>query len=129
MTEPANRWGIHDIDGRIRLAAFEFLAIETARRGSVLPWQVLSNEFRFEGQRVCLLGPQGIFKPELLPDMPISITTAPVRLGRQRPYDDQIGSDGVIRYRFRGDDAEHHVIVASGLAMQRQVPLIYFLWH
>ena len=115
-----------DLDRRVRLAAFDFLATETSHRGDVLPWRLLTNGFRFEGRRVCLLGPQGIFKPEILTELPISISTAPVRMGRQRPYDDQIGNDGLIRDRFRGSDPQHHDNRGLRLAMRRQAPLIYF---
>ena len=51
-----------------------------------------------------LIGPQGIFKPALLAEMPISITTVPVREGEARPYDDGVGPDGFLRYRYRGTD-------------------------
>ena len=87
---------------------------------------LLTKGFRFQSQRVCLLGPQGIFKPEILPEMPISVTTAPVVPGRERPYDDQIGADGVIRYRYRGSDPQHRDNRGLRLALQRQAPLIYF---
>jgi putative restriction endonuclease len=62
-----------DFDRAVRLAAFDFLAAQTSIQGDVLPWKVLSLGFPFHGQRVPLLGPQGIFKPALLPDMPLSI--------------------------------------------------------
>jgi putative restriction endonuclease len=126
MSERVAAWGSAELDREVRQAAFEFLTTETARRGNVLPWQLLTNGFRFEGQRVCLLGQQGIFKPEILSEMPISITTAPLRLGHERPYDDQIGDDGVIRYRYRGTDPQHRDNRGLRLAMQRQIPLIYF---
>jgi hypothetical protein len=83
-----------DLDRRVRLAAFEFLSEQTLLRGDVLSREVLARGFRFEGNRVPLLGPQGIFKPALLPEMPLSITTVPVVEGRQRPYDDELGADG-----------------------------------
>ena len=35
-----------------------------------------------------LIGPQGIFKPAVLPEMPLSITTVPIKLGQARPYED-----------------------------------------
>ena len=57
---------------QIRLAAFDFLAEQVQRCGDVLPARVLRDGFEFEGARVRL-----IFKPALLPEIPLSITTAP----------------------------------------------------
>jgi putative restriction endonuclease len=72
------------------------------------------------------MGPQGIFKPAILPYIPLSVTTAPVVAGKARPYDDHIGADGLIRYRYRGIDASHRDNTGLRLAMERRVPLIYF---
>ncbi len=56
-----------DLDYRVRMAAFEFLEEQTQLRGEVLPREVLAEGFAFDGQRVPLIGPQGIFKPALRP--------------------------------------------------------------
>jgi hypothetical protein len=72
-------------DRQVRTSAFQFLAEQTALHGDVLLWSVLSEQFEFEDQRVPLIGPQGIFKPAVLPVMPISIATVPVTPGRDRP--------------------------------------------
>jgi len=95
--------------------------------GEVVPRSVLARGFDFDGRRVPLIGPQGIFKPAILPEMPLSITTVPVVEGRERPYEDEVGSDGLLRYRYRGTDAQHRDNVALRSAMQRKVPLVY-LW-
>ena len=71
------------------------------------------------------MGPQGIFKPAVLPELPLSITTVPVVEGRPRPYEHEVGSDAFLRYRYRGEDPDHHENVGLRKAMQRQVPLIY----
>lgn len=114
-----------DLDARVRTQAFQFLTEQTRSHGEVVPRAVLERGFEFEGRRVPLIGPQGIFKPALLADMPISITTVPVREGEERPYDDGIGSDGFLRYRYRGTDPEHRDNQGLRLAMARGVPLIY----
>ena len=72
-----------------------------------------------------LLGPQGIFKPRLL-EVPLSLTTVPVVEGRARPYDDSVGSDNLLTYRYRGSDPSHRDNVGLRLAMQRKAPLVYF---
>jgi putative restriction endonuclease len=76
---------------------------------------------------VPLIAPQGIFKPAVLPEMPLSITTVPVVEGEDRPYDDGVGPDGFLRYRYRGTDPMHRDNQALRLAMRRAVPLVYFV--
>ena len=114
-----------DLDTRVRTQAFQFLAEQTRLHGEVVPRDLLERGFDFEGRRVPLIGPQGIFKPALLAEMPISITTVPVREGEARPYDDGVGPDGFLRYRYRGTDPLHRDNQGLRLAMGRGVPLIY----
>lgn len=114
-----------DLDHAVRLRAFDFLADKTSQQGEVLPREILSTGFLFEGRRVPLIGPQGIFKPAVLPEMPLSITTAPVREGEARPYNDDVDDHGLLNYRYRGTDPSHHENVGLRLAMQRRAPLIY----
>ena len=112
-------------DRRVRLEAFGWLREQVDRRGEVLPIATLRQGFVFEGSRVPLMGPQGIFKPAVLPDAPLSITTVPVVEGRARPYEDEVGPDGFLRYRYRGTDPRHHDNVGLRLAMGRHLPLVY----
>jgi putative restriction endonuclease len=74
---------------------------------------------------VPLVGPQGIFKPAILPEFPLSLTTAPVVEGKDRPYDDEWTTDGLIKYRYRGDDPSHYQNVSLRRAMELQLPLVY----
>jgi putative restriction endonuclease len=110
---------------QIRVAAFEFLDRLTLEYGEVLPSTELRAGFIFESQRVPLMGPQGIFKPAVL-DWPLSITTVPVIPGKARPYEDELGNDGFLRYRYRGVDPEHKDNRGLREAMQRKLPLVYF---
>ena len=71
-----------------------------------------------DGQRVPLLGPQGIFKPALC-DTPLSIATIPGR------YPDEMGG-GTLAYAYRGTDPAHSDNRGLRRAMQEQLPLIYF---
>jgi putative restriction endonuclease len=112
-------------DGLVRLAAFRFLEQQRILHGEVLPSTVLRRGFELAGRRVPLMGPQGIFKPAAA-SLPLSITTVPVVEGRARPYEDEVGEDGFIRYRYRGTDPLHHENVGLRQAMQRQTPLIHF---
>ena len=92
-----------DLDSRVRARAFQFLREQTELHGDeVLPREALAKGFEFEGQRVPLIAPQGIFKPAVLPEMPLSITTLPVVEGEDRPYDDGVGPDGPPAAPHRG---------------------------
>ena len=76
---------MQDEDAPVRTAAFQFLQDQTQVYGDVLPRTVLALGFVHEQHRVPLVGPQGIFKPAAMRDMPLSITTAPVVEGKPRP--------------------------------------------
>lgn len=114
-----------DWDSQVRAAAFDFLRQQTDLCGEVLPRKLLETGFEFKGRRVPLIGPQGIFRPAVLESIPISITSVPIVEGRQRPYDDEVGPDGLLRYKYRGSDPQHPDNVGLRLAMQRNIPLVY----
>jgi putative restriction endonuclease len=106
-------------DLRIRLAAFGWLTEQVDRHPDGLPRALLEKGFVFEGNRVPLLGPQGIFKPRVC-ELPLSITTIP-----DGPYSDRM--DGrYLRYSYRGTDARHPDNVGLRLARERNAPLILF---
>lgn len=113
------------MDQSVRIKAFDFLAEQVRLRGSVLPHSVLIQGFKFNDQRVPLLGPQGIFKPAVMRDMPLSITTAPRVPGKRPPYADEISDEGWIYYRYRGTDVNHRDNVGLRRAMYERVPLVY----
>ena len=78
------------LDTAIRLAAFRWLSEATAIHGDVLPRTLLQQGFEFQGERIPLVSPQGIFKPRLM-DLPLSITTT-----SGGPYNDAFGPDGLL---------------------------------
>src|SRR5687767_1041238 len=88
--------------------------------GEVLPQSVLAEDFLFEGEQVPLLRPQGIFKPQMITETPLSITTIPGR------YNDSMGSGGVLSYSYRGTDPTHPDNRGLRQTMERQLPLMYF---
>jgi putative restriction endonuclease len=87
----------------------------------VLSRDLLAKGFVFLGQRIPLLSPQGIFKPKVLPEVPLTITTTP-----EGPYDDSFGPDDLLLYRYRGTNPNHRDNKGLRSAMMRGVPLIYF---
>ena len=115
---------LRDVDAAIRSAAFAWLDEQKLRHGDVLPFDILRGGFEFEGRRVPLLGPQGIFKPAILPEMPLSIMTVAPKLGREAPYTDEV-QEGLLLYRYRGTDPQHHDNVALRRAYERGAPLVY----
>lgn len=112
-------------DLRVRLAAFAFLDARRKQSPGLFDRRELQRGFLFDGERVPLQAPQGIFKPRIC-SLPLSITTVPVKEGQQRPYDDVIGDDGLLRYRYRGTDPRHPDNIGLRSAMQQRVPLVYF---
>jgi putative restriction endonuclease len=115
------------VDRQVRLAAFQHLELLTQRYGDTLPRSALADGFDFRGERVRLMGPQGIFKPSILGSgIALTITTAPAVEGRTARYADELGADGLLRYRYRGTDPSHHENVGLRRAMAERVPLIYF---
>lgn len=111
-------------DAAVRQAAFAFLDNARDVMGEVLPYRTLSQEFVFQGHRVPLLGPQGIFKPAVM-TLPLSIATAPEVRGKPRPYEDKLGPDGTLSYRYRGTDPQHRDNVGLRECWKRSEPLIY----
>jgi putative restriction endonuclease len=108
-------------DARVRTAAFEWLTDQVMRYGDVLPRALLAQGFILDDIRVPLVGPQGIFKPRILEEVPLSVTTAP-----DGPYDDAFGKDGFLRYRYRGIDPDHRDNRGLRTAMTNRLPLVYF---
>src|SRR5262249_5849452 len=73
------------LDRQVRLAAFEFLTEQTHLHGETLSWARLLQGFDFRGRRVPLVSQPGIFKPAILPEVPLTIRTAAEEEGRVRP--------------------------------------------
>ncbi len=113
-------------DAAVRVAAFGFLDHLRQRFDEKLRREDLEVGFEYRGVRVPLVGPQGIFKPQVLPTMPLSITTVPIKEGRPRPYEDTMRPDGLIGYKYRGANPQHHENVGLRRAMFSRTPLIYF---
>ena len=52
------------MEDRIRLRAFQWLKEQEAIYGDILPRKLLEQGFDFDGQRITLIGPSGIWKPK-----------------------------------------------------------------
>ena len=103
------------------MATFQWLQNQVDLHGDVLPRKLLAKGFLFDGQPVRLIGPQGIWKPKILSQIPLSITTSP-----KSPYDDHFGNGGLLSYAYRGTNRFHHENVGLREALKRRIPLVYF---
>jgi putative restriction endonuclease len=84
-------------------------------------------DFVVDNQPVRLMDAQrGIWKPKSFAAA-LSIRTTYRAPGQPRPYEDTFGSDGLLRYKWRGDDPNHADNRALRRAMQLKVPLIWFV--
>jgi putative restriction endonuclease len=86
-------------------------------------------QFPFQGRTYRLTGTQtGIWRIREWSDAAISILTAYSPDETRRPYDDDVvGVDGLLRYKWRGTDPNQADNVWLRRAMERQVPLIWFI--
>ena len=106
----------------VRIAAFAWLKENGAANGGVFPGRVLNEGFTYEGRRVTLRGPAGIWFPQGF-SIPISITTR-----KNGPYPlDGIEDDGLLTYAYQGTDPDNHDNRGLREACRTRTPLIYFL--
>jgi len=106
----------------VRAAAFAWLRQRLVRPDDTLSRAALAQGFECQGERICLVGPQGIFKPAQIKHYPLSITTT-----TNGPYEDAFDAGGqYLLYSYRGTDPNFHENRRLRDAMQDKVPLIYF---
>jgi len=106
----------------IRMAAFAWLRQQVDRADDTLSRSTLEKGFNYQGKRVRVVGPQGIFKPARIKYYPLSITTTTTG-----PYADSSDAGGqYLLYSYRGTDPDFHENRRLRDAMRDSVPLIYF---
>lgn len=85
------------------------------------------SKFEYQGNLYRLVGTQtGIWKPRHIVDGAISILTSYSVSEKHRPYDDSVGADGMLRYKWRGTNPQTADNVWLRTAMERQLPLVWF---
>ena len=122
----------HDV--QLRKAAFDHVNRLASLKGGVLDSADLLDGFEVGGERIALVNPQrGIFKPRQMAGL-LSIRTVFPRHGGRVWYDDQreahrqiYAGDDVVEYAFMGTDPNSPDNRWLRDAMQRQIPVIYFL--
>lgn len=118
---------IHDLDDlAFRESVFAWL------RACMLTSEAFSRDdlsrFVFNGRTHRLVGTQtGIWRVRDESDAAISILTAYSPDERMRPYEDTVGEDGLLRYKWRGSDAQLADNVWLRTALERHLPLVWFI--
>lgn len=86
------------------------------------------SAFEFGGHRHRLVGTMtGIWRVKAVSDAAISILTSYAPDETKRPYEDTVGPDGLLRYKYRGTDPTFPDNVWLRTAMQRHLPLVWFI--
>lgn len=115
----------HETEIDVRFSVFAFLTSLSTRLGGLVTFEDVAG-FRYHGERIPLLDPQrGIRKPRQL-SAALSIRTVYTSDSRVRPYEDDVGLDGYLRYKWRGNDPYHPENRALREAMERRLPLVWF---
>lgn len=122
------------LDARLRRELMAWLTVRTHDGAQPVATSDLAD-FSFDGERFRVMDAQrGIWKPAVLASA-LSLRTTYRTPGQPRPYDDRTGDDGLVRYKWRGDDGERWENRALRTALWDQVPLVWFfgvgpaLWH
>ena len=119
--------GAEDFEGRVRREAMAWLTVRTNDGADAIS-SVDLLDFAVDGQPVRLMDAQrGIRKPASF-RAALSIRTTHRAPGKPRPYEDELDPrDGLMRYKWRGTDADHPENRALREAMRLSVPLIWFV--
>lgn len=118
-------WTIEE-DLQLRRDAIAWLTVRSNDGSDPVRTEEIAD-FRYRGAPMPLLDRQrGIRKPAVL-EAALSLRTAYRPAGAVRPYEDGMGPDGLVRYKYRGTDPAHPENRALRVAMERVLPLIWFL--
>ncbi|MFC7381729.1 HNH endonuclease [Sphaerisporangium rhizosphaerae] len=113
-----------DLDSRVRAAAMTWLRRRCTPEDPIVRRDELLG-FQFEGRTFPLIDNQlGIRKPQGMTAALSILTTYTSDMARA-PYDDAVGSDGLLRYKFQGNP-RHYTNVGLRLAFELSVPLMWF---
>lgn len=113
------------IELRIRREAMAWLTIRTNDGLDPISSTDLMD-FQFEREPFRLMDAQrGIRKPKGF-SAALSIRTVYRPDGVHRPYEDEMGEDGLLRYKWRGVDEQHAENRALRAALDQQLPLVWF---
>lgn len=110
----------------LRSAAIEWLLVRSSDGQDPLTRDEI-KDFRFAGEPFAIQSTQnGIRKPAGF-DAALSVYTVFRSPTQERPYEDDIGPDGLIRYAWRGDNPDHPENRGLRTAMEMKLPIIWFV--
>jgi putative restriction endonuclease len=113
-----------DLDSRIRAGAMAWLRQRCTPENPVI-WRDELLSFQFDGRTFPLIDNQlGIRKPQGMAAA-LSILTTYTSDGARAPYEDVVGSDGLLRYKFQGNP-QHYTNIGLRVAFERRAPLMWF---
>ncbi|SOD70787.1 putative restriction endonuclease [Jatrophihabitans sp. GAS493] len=119
MTDPGS------FEHRVRQEAMRWLTVRTNDGQDEISSQDLLD-FAIDGEPFRLLDAQrGIRKPAAFAAA-LAIRTTYTSPSQERPYDDNVGADGLLRYKWRGIDPDHPENRSLREAMRLELPLIWF---
>jgi putative restriction endonuclease len=104
----------------IRIKALLWIKQQTELHGGILPRRLLEVGFPFENNNITLIGAQGIWIPKGF-KIPISIATTV-----DGPYNDITNEDGIVMYKYQGNDPNLRTNRGLRQAMLEKTPLVYF---
>ena len=114
-----------DQEALIRAAAMDWLSARIAREQETVTRAELAA-WEYEGIRIPLVDRgRGIRKPRGF-ESALSITTTYTPAGRRPPYEDNVGGDGLLRYKYRLQQPNHADNIALRQAYFTRSPLIWF---
>lgn len=113
-------------DTAIREAMFRHLDALRVRNPSEILASADINTFTFEDRLIRLVVQQGICKPAGL-DAALTIRTAYTPPTGSRPYEDVLGHDGLVRYKYQGEDPDQWDNRSLRVAMADGAALAYFV--
>jgi putative restriction endonuclease len=115
-----------EVDAKLRASAFAHLDNLRQRHpdGAIRSAEI--NHFTFDGSPMRLIVQTGIWKPASLAAA-LSIRTTYTPPDQPPPYEDDLGVDGYVRYKYRGTDPNHSDNRALREAFASHAPLIYFV--
>jgi putative restriction endonuclease len=115
-----------DQEREFREAAMGWLDGRREQGHERFPYAELAD-YEYKGARIPLIDRQrGIRKPAIF-HAALSIRTTYTPPGKAKPYDDRIPSDGLLRYKYRGDNPKHHENRALRTAFDLGLPLMWFV--
>jgi len=106
----------------VRAGVFDWLRHASTVNGNEFTIGELRQGAQVNGQRIILIGPQGIFKPSQIAYYPLSISTT-----TKSPYQDSFSVENeLLLYKYRGTDPDFHENRKLRDSIGRNIPLIYF---